>query len=183
MKKTLLRILIRLAYYPSLVFNRGMCLIGLWRRWDRIDEHLIIGAKPARSDIAKLKELGVGGIVNMCREFDGHKTEMATCQVTQLYLPTLDFHSPSEEDMLRGVEFMQEQADAGKSIYVHCKAGRGRSVTLGVCYLVASHGIGRQEAYDRIKQIRPQIDRGIVQRACVHAVERAVAEGKLAAAR
>ncbi|MCH7870367.1 MAG: dual specificity protein phosphatase family protein [Planctomycetes bacterium] len=182
MKKTLLRIVVRLAYYPSLIFNRGMCLIGVWRRWDRIDEHLIIGAKPSRSDIAKLKELGVGAVVNMCREFDGHKDEMAACQVTQLYLPTLDFHSPTEEDMLRGVEFMQQQAKAGKSIYVHCKAGRGRSVTLGVCYLVAAHRIGGQEAYDRIREIRPQIDRGIVQRECVHAVERAVADGKLASA-
>ena len=180
MKKTLLRILIRLAYYPSLVFNRGMCLIGLWRRWDRIDEHLIIGAKPARSDIAKLKAIGVGAIVNMCREFDGHEDEMAAAQVTQLYLPTLDFHSPTEEDMIRGVEFMQQQAEAGNSIYVHCKAGRGRSVTLGVCYLIAAPRIGGHDAYDRIREVRPQIDRGIVQRECVHAVERAVADGKLA---
>ncbi len=91
MKEILIRIVVRLAYYPSLIFNRGMCLIGLWRRWDRIDEHLIIGAKPARCDIAKLKELGVGAIVNMCREFEGHKGEMAACHVTQLYLPRLSW--------------------------------------------------------------------------------------------
>lgn len=182
MKQTLKRILVRLAFYPSFCFNRIMCLIGIWYRWDRVDQHLFVGAMPSRSDIARLKELGVGAIINMCWEFRGHSEQMRACGITQLELPTLDFHSPSEQDIFRGIDFVRECARNGKSVYIHCKSGRLRSATLAVCCLVADRRISGQEAYDRIKEIRPQVNRDIAQRAVVRTVEQALADGDIRAA-
>jgi protein-tyrosine phosphatase len=34
--------------------------------------------------------------------------------------------APSQEKLNRGVEFIQELAPSGNSVYVHCKAGRTR---------------------------------------------------------
>lgn len=164
MKRILARIVIRVSFYPSLLFNRTMCLIGFWRLWDRIDDHLIIGILPSRSDLSKLSRLGVHAIVNMCSECDGHADHMTAFGMVQLHLPTLDFHSPSEKDLVRGVDFIRKQAMSGRTVYVHCKAGRGRSVILAVCYLMVAHTIDAQTAYERIKGIRPQVDRGIVSR-------------------
>ena len=36
----------------------------------------------------------------------------------------------------RGVAFIEEMNQNEKTVYVHCKAGRGRSTTLVACYLM-----------------------------------------------
>ena len=36
----------------------------------------------------------------------------------------------------KGVEFIEEMNLSENSVYVHCKAGRGRSTTLVACYLM-----------------------------------------------
>lgn len=41
--------------------------------------------------------------------------------------------------------------------YVHCKAGRGRSTTLVICYLVREMRMSPQEAYSFVRQKRPQV--------------------------
>ena len=57
--------------------------------------------------------------------------------VDQLRLRTVDFNNvPSQEKLKAGVEFIEETKQSGKSVYVHCKAGRGRSATLVACYLM-----------------------------------------------
>lgn len=40
---------------------------------------------------------------------------------------------------------------------MHCKAGRGRSTTLVICYLVRELGMSPQEAYAFVRQKRPQV--------------------------
>jgi atypical dual specificity phosphatase len=121
----------------------------------------------------------VGGVINMCGEFPGHTVELETHGVEQLHLPTLDYHSPNEQDMLRGIEFIHRHITAGRGVYVHCKAGRGRSVTLAMCYLMAAHGLTPEQAHRRIRDVRPQIDRRVVRRSAVRAIERSLAEGTL----
>lgn len=54
-----------------------------------------------------------------------------------LQLRTADiFHSPTQENLAQGVQFMKKIANEGNTVYVHCKAGRTRSATLVGCYLI-----------------------------------------------
>lgn len=63
--------------------------------------------------------------------------EWAEWGVTQLQLSTVDFNNaPSQEMIQRGVAFIEEMNQNEKTVYVHCKAGRGRSTTLVACYLM-----------------------------------------------
>lgn len=63
--------------------------------------------------------------------------EWAEWGVTQLQLSTVDFNNaPSQEMIRRGVAFIEEMNENEKTVYVHCKAGRGRSTTLVACYLM-----------------------------------------------
>src|SRR4051812_9089505 len=119
----LLRAAIRGGYYPSLWFSRLMTAAGIWRWWGAVDKHVIIGAVPSRGDLIRLRELGVGAVVNMCEEFGGHGPDLAALGIDQLCLPTLDYHPPSEADLQRGIAFMLAHISAGQKIYVHCKAG------------------------------------------------------------
>src|SRR5262245_23160471 len=178
MPRWLLRGAIRAGYYPSLWFSRLMTAAGIWRWWDEVDEHVIIGAVPSRADLARLRELGVGAVVNMCEEFAGHQDTLSRHGLDQLCLPTLDYHPPSESDIRRGIRFMLDHAAAGRKIYVHCKAGRGRSATLVLCYLMAAHGWTATQAYGRLKSARPHVTRGLSQRAVVSAIERSVRSGE-----
>ena len=57
--------------------------------------------------------------------------------VKQLRLPTVDFdNAPSIPQIKKGLEFIEHFIEKGESVYVHCKAGRGRSVVLVMCYLI-----------------------------------------------
>jgi|CXWL01.1.fsa_nt_gi atypical dual specificity phosphatase len=165
------RTLVHLSYYPTLWLNTVMCWLGVWRRWDWIDPHVLVGMMPRPKDLTALKALGVGSVVNMCEEFAGDVDELAKLGLTQLHLPTLDYHCPSEEHLRLGVAFIGERIALGEKVYLHCKAGRGRSATMAVCYLMVARGLTAKQAYAALKAGRPHVDRGIVKRDAVLRLE------------
>ena len=46
------------------------------------------------------------------------------------------FEAPSQEMLIEGVRFINDNISKGGRVYVHCKAGRSRSATLVGCYLM-----------------------------------------------
>lgn len=167
---TLNKIVTRVFYYPSLGYSVILCALGRWRKWDRIDDYVVLGGRPSRRDIRKLAAQGVTAVVNMCEEFKGHTREMAAAGISQLYLPTLDFHCPAADDLIRGVEFLLKQRAESRQTYLHCKVGRGRSATLALCYLMAAHNLDGQAAMRRLKSKRPQVVRDLDRRPAVNEV-------------
>jgi atypical dual specificity phosphatase len=127
----------------------------------------------------QLAKLGVSAVVNLCEEFPGHERELGALGMIQLCLPTLDYHAPAEESILTGIEFIQEHAGRGQKVYVHCKAGRGRSATLVLCYLMVTRRWTPEQAYRHIKTARPQVDGGLERREVVKTVHRRVQSGEL----
>ncbi|RMF73270.1 MAG: hypothetical protein D6744_15855 [Planctomycetota bacterium] len=164
------RAMIRAAVWPTLAINRAMCLLGVWRKWDWVDDAVLLGARPSRRDIARLHALGVRAIVNMCEEFGGHTRLLRRCGIEQLHLPTLDYHSPTVEDLRRAVAFIGRHAAAGERVYVHCKAGRGRAATVATAYVAITRNIDVREAEERVRSVRPQIDRNLAQRDALRVV-------------
>ncbi len=167
----MVRWLIRAVMYPSHGFNLFVCALGVWRRWDWIDDHVLLGMRPGRRDIARLRDIGIRAIVNMCEEFPGWPSEMAACGIEQLHLPTLDFTAPAEEDLVRGLEFIRRQAEQSRKTLVHCKAGRGRAATLAVCYVMATRGVPASEAFAIVRSKRRQVDGRLDRRPVVRAIE------------
>lgn len=163
---------IRASFYPSVAINFLLCRLGIWAPWHWVDEHVLLGAIPTRGDIRRLHELGIQSIVNMCEEFAGHEAEMAGLNIRQLRLPTLDYHFPSEAHLLSGLAFIREEVAAGRKVYVHCKAGRGRAATMALCHVMATQRISPGEAFARIRAIRPHLTRHLDRRPPVLAVAR-----------
>lgn len=57
--------------------------------------------------------------------------------VEHFQLSTRDiFETPSQENLIQGVSLIESVSKNGKTVYVHCKAGRTRSATLVGCYLM-----------------------------------------------
>jgi atypical dual specificity phosphatase len=156
-----------LFFYPTLWWNRALCRLHSKRRWwDWVDEHVLIGALPSASHVEKLKHEGIGAVINTCREYDGPVKHYADAGIEQLHLPTVDFTPPTMADVKRGVEFIQAHITAGRKVYVHCKAGRGRSATIVICYLIAK-GMSPAHAQALLLEKRPQVNKVLTQRQVV----------------
>tara|TARA_R110002110_G_scaffold257491_1_gene473477 strand:+ start:4295 stop:5476 length:1182 start_codon:yes stop_codon:yes gene_type:complete len=61
------------------------------------------------------------------------------------------------EQIHQSILNINEDLEAGSSAYVHCKAGRGRSVLVVVCYLIYFLDKTPQEAIDFTRSKRPEI--------------------------
>jgi atypical dual specificity phosphatase len=158
-------VLTLIAFWPTVAFNRIFCWLFPSRRqlWNRIGTNIVCGSVPLReSDVEALViQERIGAVVNMCREWNVHHQSglYSRLGVEQLHLPTIDFDAPALEDLKKGVAFIRRHAQEGKTVYVHCKAGRGRSVALCLAYMVAHEDMTPQEADAQIRAVRPHISK------------------------
>ncbi|XP_026170262.1 dual specificity protein phosphatase 12 isoform X2 [Mastacembelus armatus] len=58
--------------------------------------------------------------------------------------------------------FIQEAVSGGQAAVVHCQAGRSRSATIVIAYLMKKYQLGLSEAYHRLKSVKQdvQVNRG-----------------------
>ncbi|XP_068650608.1 phosphatidylglycerophosphate phosphatase PTPMT2-like [Aristolochia californica] len=151
----------RLLFYPTLLYNVVRNKIHAeFRWWDEVDEFLLLGAVPFPGDVPHLKQLGVHGVVTLN---EAYETLVPTSLyhahgIDHLVIPTRDYlFAPSFGDICRAVDFIHEIASCGKRTYVHCKAGRGRSTTVVLCYLVRHRQMTPVAAYDYVRSRRPRV--------------------------
>lgn len=168
MSETLDRCYSRLVFWPTWAWNIALGRILKTRAWwSEIDSQVLLGARPFRSDLAELHASGVGAIVNTCEEFTGFNADYRRLGIEQLYIPTIDFTHPKREDLDRAVAFMDEQIAAGKKVYIHCKAGRGRSATVAICWLMHSRGMSPEQAQQHLLNCRPHVNPRLTERPVV----------------
>ncbi|KAK1699274.1 hypothetical protein QYE76_015971 [Lolium multiflorum] len=151
----------RLLFYPAVARN---AVLDRYRPefhwWDRIDESIILGAVPFRSQIPQLMELGVKGVVTLTEPFETlvPTSDYEANDMENLKIPTPDYYAaPSIDDICRALLFMNRHASGGHSTYIHCKAGRGRSTTVVLCYLIRFKHMTTEEAWKHTYSIRPRI--------------------------
>ncbi|XVF79782.1 hypothetical protein PTKIN_Ptkin15bG0017100 [Pterospermum kingtungense] len=151
----------RALFYPTLLYNVVRNKIqSEFRWWDRVDEFILLGAVPFPTDVPRLKDLGVSGVVTLNEPYE---TLVPTSlyhahNIDHLMIPTRDYlFAPSFADICQAVDFIHENASLGKTTYVHCKAGRGRSTTIVLCYLVEFRHMRPDTAYEYVRSIRPRV--------------------------
>jgi hypothetical protein len=155
-----------LAFWPTTVL--ALCKARFcsksYRRWDRISEGVILGAAPLwTDDVWRLKrEENVTGVINCCREWDGHKSLYPRLGLIQLHLPTIDFFPPTYADCMRGAEFIHSRV---------ARSGTGRNLYTAACFscCVSQHGVSfvllsqRRECVRALQGGKGAIyDRGVV---------------------
>ncbi|KAJ1438009.1 Tyrosine specific protein phosphatases domain [Sesbania bispinosa] len=165
----------RILFYPTLLYNVLRNKIEAeFRWWDQIDEFLLLGAVPFPKDVPHLKELGVGGVITLNEPYETlvpsslyHEVvdSLLSAQeytwahgIDHLVIPTRDYlFAPSSVDISRAVQFIHQNATCGKTTYVHCKAGRGRSTTIVLCYLVEYKHMTPAAALEYVRSRRPRV--------------------------
>lgn len=177
-KLTMDEMFARVSFYPSLLYTVVMDKTSSRNWFDRIDENVILGALPFRSmgdDLIKKENLKAVISMNESYEltvFSNDAPKWARLGVEFLQLATTDFGSPSQENLFRGVEFINKFLATNDripnlrtsslpenfgTVYVHCKAGRTRSSTLVGCYLMMRNNWTPEQAVGYIREIRPHI--------------------------
>ena len=156
------------VFVPTLIWNM---LLGRWLRvrnwWDRIDDTLIVGALPFEKDVDPLSAEGVTCVVNTCAEYAGPVEAYKQHDIVQLRVPTVDFTHPSLESVNQAVDFIQQHTQNGGTVYVHCKAGRARSATVAMCWLIRHRGMSPEQAQTLLLEKRPHINRFVYARPVV----------------
>mmetsp|Transcript_105332 Transcript_105332/g.181680 ORF Transcript_105332/g.181680 Transcript_105332/m.181680 type:complete len:431 (-) Transcript_105332:269-1561(-) len=172
--------------------NLGLCQ---FKHWDFITEHLILGALPVKTKVGvsgnhlqKLqsqlcgRKLRIGLVVSCIQkaEFEGYgmsivdfvqhadwQEQLDVPEVLQLAVPDYSAELNMEELVNVTDRIREVITDRREAVYVHCKAGKGRSWVVAVSYLVAHEGLSLVDATDLVKRRRPQVNPNKAQKACV----------------
>lgn len=137
-----------------------------FRWYDRVDENVVLGALPFRSMVEQLKvDENIGGVVCCNEQYEldalaeiARKRDWEDANIAYHHIPMRDFTGcASTSDLQLALKFMSQITSNGKSIYVHCKAGRSRSASVAVCYLMHQYDFTQEKAINTIKNIRPRI--------------------------
>lgn len=167
-RASLRRLYARVVFYPTLAWNVLLGRILKVRHWwDFVDAHVIVGAMPFARDVGQLDEQGVRAVVNTCEEYAGPVAEYAQRGIEQLRIPTTDFTHPQYDDVARAVEFVEAHAQRGETVYIHCKAGRARSATVAMCWLMKYRDMTPAQAQQRLLQRRPHVNPRLTERPVV----------------
>jgi atypical dual specificity phosphatase len=84
---------------------------------------------------ASVYPVGVRGVVNTCDEYGGPVRTYEKFGIQQLYLPVIDYTSPTDSQIDRCVDFCEKMASTGKTVYIHCKGAWFLSIIVFVSYL------------------------------------------------
>nr|GMC92540.1 putative dual specificity protein phosphatase DSP8 [Ipomoea batatas] len=151
----------RILFYPTLLYNVFRNKIQAeFRWWDRVDQFILLGAVPFPKDVPRLKQLGVGGVITLNEPYE---TLVPTSlyrahEIDHLVIPTRDYlFAPSFGNINQAVDFIHKNATSGRTTYVHCKAGRGRSTTVVLCYLVVYKHMTPADALEYVRSVRPRV--------------------------
>ena len=145
--------------------------------WTRIEPYgIYLGALPLDNEghFEQILGLGIHSILSMVEDFELEEglfnvpvkhDQWRRANLTDRHIKAVDFR-PLEWDQIQdGLTFLRQEYRAGRSVYLHCKAGRGRSAAILVGFMMEKEeGLTLDEAISRIKAQRPEINLNTNQR-------------------
>ncbi|XP_062228068.1 phosphatidylglycerophosphate phosphatase PTPMT2-like [Phragmites australis] len=151
----------RLLFYPTLLYNVVRSKVQAeFRWWDEVDQFILLGAVPFRRDVPRLLKLGVHGVITLNEPFETlvPSSLYKSHGIDHLVIPTRDYmFAPSLMDINQAVDFIHRNASCGRITYIHCKAGRGRSTTIVLCYLVKYKNMTPAAAFEYVRSKRARV--------------------------
>lgn len=118
----------------------------------------------AMERVQKLLNAGVTSFIDLTEEgelpaYDALLPELTEQQVRYRRLPILDHGLPeSPAHMVKILDFIDGELAAGRCVYVHCRAGIGRTGTTIGCHLIRG-GLANEDALDRLQTLWQQCGR------------------------
>ncbi len=161
-------------YSFSLLLTQVASIVFAQNWWNKITTTgphkvpIYLGALPLitpfKNDLENLKKENIGAVLTLVEPFENHSTGWISSPVTttdwknakikQLQIPIEDFNTGSIEQIELGVEFIRWNVLNDRSVYIHCKAGRGRSALVLMAYLIKYEQLSAKEAFKLVQSQR-----------------------------
>ncbi len=161
----------KLIYYEVTLLAKVAChALGNWTWWHKINDVMTLGSIPLKN-LEHLDSIpaqtGAGAILTLLEPFElEHTTLFTTPVLPEEWKAKGIEHKLIEMDDLgarpidrvdEGVEFIEQQRRLGRHVYLHCKAGVGRSATVAAGWLLKYGGVRTpEEAKAFIERQRPK---------------------------
>ena len=159
-----------------------------WDWWNRLDlkegnhsdqePHIYLGAFPIKKRLGKFhlrhdchylaSQLNVKAVLSLVEPYEMNvstglmnpvqSSDWKKQGICFLQLPTPDFTPLKKETIDEAAAFIHWNVKMNRNIYVHCKAGRGRSALVLTCYLMKYRSMTLEQAGRFIKKTRPQVN-------------------------
>ncbi|KAH6581191.1 hypothetical protein BASA60_002575 [Batrachochytrium salamandrivorans] len=151
--------------------------------YSRVTANILLGSDViplSETAIEQLSSLGVTHILNMAAEIQNSPIVVESGLFDIKWLPVLD---NTEQDMdgplMEAIEYISGAIDTNPKavVFVHCKAGRSRSVSVVIGYLVAAQKLTLKAAYEMVRKVRKGVSPNLGFMAALVKVEKDVFEG------
>jgi atypical dual specificity phosphatase len=124
-------------------------------RWfDEVDPSLVVGGALFPGDLEALRALGVGAILSLCAEYVDDEEACARTGIAAGRVPVHDDFGLAPAQFDEALAWIDARVAEGKKVYVHCAAGRGRSVSVAIVWLARRRGLTVDAALARIQAVR-----------------------------
>jgi len=93
---------------------------------------------------------GTQAVLNLCQDKDGYQCDVHTWDPIPDRAP-----APGLDWLRKQVDFVAAQRKAGRTVFVHCRAGISRSTMVVTAYLMQKHHWTRDRALEFVRSKRP----------------------------
>lgn len=104
-------------------------------------------------DVAWLRRHGIEVLISLT-ETPAPRQWVNDAGIMLVHVPVPDMNAPSEKQLTKILETIQQANAANLGAAVHCAAGRGRTGTVVAAYFVTK-GLSAREAIDTTRRLRP----------------------------
>jgi ADP-ribosyl-[dinitrogen reductase] hydrolase len=128
-----------------------------------VGDGLLVGAYPLDAeDVAEIAGAGVDVVYNLVEdeEYEAGERDTATAAlaaagVSERRLPLVDYGNVPEAALDRAVDEVLGDLEAGRRVYVHCRAGWQRSATVAAGVVALREGLPIEDALAVLRERKP----------------------------
>jgi protein-tyrosine phosphatase len=128
-----------------------------------VGDGLVVGAYPVDDDdVAAVAGTGADVLVNLCEDVeygegqrDAVGAALARVGIRERRLPVPDYGNLPHETIERAVDAVVGDLEAGRRVYVHCRAGWQRSAAIAAGAVAVREGLGIDDALARVRKRKP----------------------------
>jgi len=135
----------------------------------KINDNIYLGGilLKKKNHIKMLKDNNIGSVLSLLENFEYTKTIFSTpitkkdldkAKIKLLQIEAKDFILLTFKEIDTAVKFLKDEIEKNTIVYVHCKAGKGRSVTAVCCYLIAEKKFKADKAIEYVRDRRCNIN-------------------------
>ena len=152
--------------------------------WNQILPQLYLGAIPIQdwNHHIQLKELGITHVMTITELHENLQPNLLVTPVTphdwkelgiiHCQIETSDQSSLTLRQIRENIRYLSQiMSNPYHKVYIHCKAGKGRSAIMSACYLMYRDQLTSEQVIQNLKAIRHAISLNGIQMRCIQDYE------------